>query len=60
MKEPFILYGGDNEYYHEEYEYVVIQTAIGGNYERGSTILCTKAKEANKEYLAKLSRLDAK
>ena len=60
MKEPFILYGGDNEYYHEEYEYVVIQTAIGRDYETGSTILCTKAKEANKEYLAKLSRLDAK
>lgn len=59
IKEPFVLYNGEIEAYHTEFNYIVIQTAINESYETGSTILCVKAKEANKEYLVKLSRLDA-
>lgn len=60
IKEPFVLYDGKSEAYHTEFNYVVFQCSIGSDrVESSSEQLFQKAKEANKNYLEKLSRLNA-
>lgn len=59
MEEPFVLYDGESEAYHTEFNFVVFQCTLDGRIESGSEQLFQKAKEANKNYLEKLSRLNA-
>ena len=58
ITEPFILYYGKSEHYTEEYNYIVFSKYVSSGYVNSNANLYKKPKDANKQYLAEISRLD--